>query len=64
MNKFYLYKKGDKFIKINELKISLSKSIDNASFWANKKSAKSWKTKIEDKYPDAILVEAGFKIKD
>lgn len=64
MNKFYLYKKGDKFIKINELKISLSKSIDNASFWANKKSAKSWKNSVERKYPDAILVEAGFKIKD
>jgi hypothetical protein len=64
MNKFYLYKKGDKFIKINELKIGLSNNIDNASFWTSKKSAKSWKTKIEYKYTDVILVEAGFKIKD
>lgn len=64
MNKFYLYKKGDKFIKINELKISLSKSIDNASFWTNKKSAKSWKNSVECKYPDAILVKAGLNIKD
>ena len=38
-------------------------NIDNAAFWTSKKNANSWKKTIEYKYPDAILVEAGLKIK-
>ena len=64
MNKFYLYKRDEKFIKVSKrLEISLIDNIDNAAFWTSKKNANSWKKTIEYKYPDAILVEAGLKIK-
>jgi hypothetical protein len=59
MNKFYLYRVGAKYIKVNNgLKCSLTNNINNASFWSDKKQANTWGTWIGYKYPNHELVQA------
>jgi hypothetical protein len=64
---FYVYKIKDKFIKIVENKEwtegeSMFKikrtEIENASYWTNKKHAKSYQKMITKKFSDVELVEA------
>lgn len=57
MNKFYIYKVDDKFVKVTKnLKLRLVPKIE--SYWGVKKQAKSWNSKILTKYPTAELCEA------
>jgi len=63
MTEFYVYCVGEKFIHINELKLSLTKTIENAAYWNSKKNANSWMKSIQKKYPEAILKPAILTLK-
>jgi hypothetical protein len=74
MNKFYVYKVGVlACVKVKEnifgeverppLKLSVSKTASDATYWVDKKSAKTWEKYIKSKYPTAQLVECELKFK-
>ncbi len=57
---FYVYKCGNYYLKVSKnLKLSLTKDINKASYWNLKRQANSWKLSVENKYPEAKLVECG-----
>ena len=55
-NTFYTYCVDKKFIRVKDLKFSLTKSI--ISYWISKGDAKEWSRAIKKKYPNATLEEA------
>ncbi len=64
----FVYKIGDLYLRLdddpNRKKICipiLVKHIDQASWWKNKKDAKSWY--IEKEYPNAKLIPCGLREK-
>lgn len=63
MNKFYVYCVGKKFVKTNGLDLSLTKNINNSSYWINKRKANTWKGLILRKYPDVKINTAFLTIK-
>jgi hypothetical protein len=60
---YYLYVVGDKFVKVKDFAIlGLTKDINKASSWSDKKRAKTWGKYILDDYPKAELKEAKLTI--
>lgn len=56
---FYVYatSKGE-YVTVNGLKIGLTSKEENMAYWTKKKDALTWKSKIEKKYPFAVLHRA------
>lgn len=60
---FWVYSddKGN-FVKVISLHIGKTKSIKNASYWANKKQALSWLGSVKRKFPNMELKKCELKI--
>jgi len=58
----YVVKIESSFLKIKNLKMSLTKDIDNAAYWTSKKDLNTWKSSIDARYPNNIICNVGFKI--
>ena len=60
----YVYSDGTKFIKIDKnMKLSITKDINKASIWFNKKDAISWNKWIISKKQTMELKEASLTLK-
>ena len=57
MNRFYTYRIGIKWVTVKDLKIKYTPILDRATIWNSRKSALSWKKKIQEKYPLAEIIE-------
>ncbi len=63
MNTFYLFKVGDRFVRVTpKIKLKLVE-IEQAAFWEHKSGIFTWLSKVQEKYPNAEIVEAKLTLK-
>lgn len=64
---FYVYTIDTEFLNLNikrfPFKVIKTKNIEKASYWIDKKTAKTWSDWVKSKYPNAKLREAKLTLK-
>ena len=60
-NVFYVYQVGQKFVKYNQLKATLT-TLEKCSWWTTIADCKTWERAVKFKYPTAKIKKAYLKV--